>query len=71
LVIDLEIKRLATLQWSLCASIESLRKQQGKLARWQRRLVKKTKLSTKWHKIKAKINQLPGMIARCRKISAS
>lgn len=65
--IDLGVKRLATLSSGHVQGIESLRKQQGKLAKWQRRLAKKKRFSANWRKIKAKISQLHSMIARCRK----
>lgn len=66
--VDLGVKRLATLSSGHYVNgIEALRKQQSKLARWQRRLAKKIKFSANWRKIKAKISKLHSIIARCRK----
>jgi putative transposase len=66
--VDLGVKRLATLSSGYYVQgIDALRKQQGKLAKWQRRLAKKKRSSANWRKIKAKISTLHSTIARCRK----
>jgi putative transposase len=66
--IDAGITKLATLSdGTIFPPINSYRKHQAKLAKYQRRMSKKFEFSSNWKKIKTKIQRIHSTIANCRK----
>jgi putative transposase len=66
--IDVGIARFATLSdASFIAPINSFKKHQQRLARYQRRMSRKVKFSSNWKKAKAKVQQIHSRIANVRK----
>lgn len=66
--IDVGIARFATLSdGSFIAPLSSFKKQQQRLARYQRRMSRKVKFSSNWKKEKAKVQKVHSQIANARK----
>src|SRR5882672_1378320 len=66
--IDVGIARLATLSdGSFIASLNSFRKHQQRLARYQRRMGRKAKFSNNWKKAKIKVQKVYTQIANARR----
>ena len=66
--IDVGIARFATMNdGSFIAPLNSFKKHQQRLARYQRRMSRKVKLSSNWKKAKAKVQQIHTGIANARK----
>ncbi|MEB0033056.1 transposase [Undibacterium sp. RTI2.1] len=66
--IDVGIARFATLSdESYIAPLNSFKKHQQRLARYQRRMSRKVKFSSNWKKAKAKVQQIHSTIANARK----
>jgi putative transposase len=66
--IDVGIARFATLSdGSFIAPLNSFKKQQQRLARYQRRMCRKVKFSNNWKKEKAKVQKVHTCIANARK----
>jgi len=66
--IDMGIARFATLSDASCiAPLNSFRKHQQRLARYQRRMARKVKFSSNWKKEKAKLQKVHRYIANARK----
>ena len=66
--IDVGIARFATLSdGSFIAPLNSFRKHQQRLARYQRRMSRKVRFSNNWKKEKAKVQKVHANIARARK----
>ena len=66
--IDVGIARFATMSdGSYIAPLNSFKKHQQRLARYQRRMSRKVKFSSNWKKAKAKVQQLHAGIANARK----
>jgi putative transposase len=66
--IDMGIVRFATMSdGSWVDPLNSFKKQQLRLARYQRRMARKQKSSRNWNKAKAKVAKLHGAIANARK----
>jgi len=65
--IDMGIARFATFSdGNFLAPLNSFKCHQVRLARYQRRMARKTKFSSNWKKAKAKVQQLHTHIANCR-----
>ncbi len=66
--IDVGIARFATMSdATYLAPLNSFKKHQQRLARYQRRMSRKIKFSSNWKKAKAKVQQLHNRIAHARK----
>ena len=66
--IDVGIARFATLSdGSFIAPLNSFKKHQQRLARYQRRMSRKVKFSSNWKKEKAKVQKVHSQIANARK----
>ena len=66
--IDVGITRFATMSdGSFVAPLNSFKKHQQRLARYQRRMSRKTKFSSNWKKAKAKVQRIHTGIANARK----
>ena len=66
--IDVGITRFATMSdGSFIAPLNSFKKHQQRLARYQRRMSRKTKFSSNWKKAKAKVQKIHTGIANARK----
>ena len=66
--IDVGITRFATMSdESYIAPLNSFKKHQQRLARYQRRMSRKVKFSSNWKKAKAKVQQIHSTIANARK----
>lgn len=66
--IDLGITKFATLSdGTYYAPLNSFKKHQQRLARYQRRMSRKTKFSNNWRKAKAKVSKLHARIGNCRR----
>ena len=66
--IDVGIARFATMSdGSFVAPLNSFKKHQQRLARYQRRMSRKTKFSSNWKKAKAKVQRIHTGIANARK----
>lgn len=66
--IDMGIARFATMSnESFIAPLNSFKKHEQRLARYQRRMSRKTKLSNNWKKAKARIQRIHTRIANARK----
>jgi len=66
--IDVGITRFATMSdESYIAPLNSFKKQQQRLARYQRRMSRKVKFSNNWKKAKAKVQKIHAGIANARK----
>ncbi len=66
--IDVGIARFATMSdGSFVAPLNSFKKHQQRLARYQRRMSRKVKFSSNWRKAKAKVTQIHARIANARK----
>ena len=66
--IDMGIARFATFSdGDFLAPLNSFKRHQMRLARYQRRMARKTKLSQNWKKEKAKVQKIHARIANCRK----
>jgi putative transposase len=66
--IDVGIARFATMSdGSFVAPLNSFKKHQQRLARYQRRMSRKTKFSSHWEKAKAKVQRIHTGIANARK----
>lgn len=65
--IDMGIVRFATFSdGEFLAPLNSFKRHQVRLARYQRRMARKTQFSSNWKKAKAKVQQLHSHIANCR-----
>ena len=65
--IDVGIARFATFSdGDFLAPLNSFKRNQVRLARYQRRMSRKTKFSSNWKKAKAKIQKIHARIAHCR-----
>ena len=65
--IDVGIARFATFSdGDFLVPLNSFKRHQVRLARYQRRMARKTKFSNNWKKEKAKVQQLHARIANCR-----
>nr|WP_202428048.1 RNA-guided endonuclease TnpB family protein [Malikia spinosa] len=65
--IDMGIARFATFSdGDFLAPLNSFKRHQVRLARYQRRMARKTQFSSNWKKAKAKVQQLHSHIANCR-----
>ena len=66
--IDMGIARFATFSdGDFLAPLNSFKRHQMRLARYQRRMARKTKFSQNWKKEKAKVQKIHARIANCRK----
>ncbi len=66
--VDLGIARFATLSdGTFLAPINSIKKQQARLARYQRAMSRKTKFSNNWKKAKAKVTKIHRKIGNLRR----
>jgi len=66
--IDVGIARFATLSDGRCiAPLNSFKKHQLRLARYQRRMARKVKFSNNWKKAKGKVQKIHAQIANARK----
>ena len=66
--IDMGVVRFATMSdGSFIEPLNSFKKHQFRLARYQRRMARKQKFSRNWHKAKSKVARLHCMIANARK----
>ncbi|GAB3356490.1 MULTISPECIES: RNA-guided endonuclease InsQ/TnpB family protein [Giesbergeria] len=66
--IDLGIARFATFSdGAFLAPLNSFKRHQVRLARYQRRMARKVKFSSHWKKEKAKVQKIHTRIANCRK----
>jgi putative transposase len=66
--IDMGIARFATFSnEGYLAPLNSFKKHQQRLARYQRRMARKVKFSQNWKKEKAKVQKIHARIAHCRK----
>lgn len=66
--IDMGIARFATLSdGSVMAPLNSFKKHQQRLAKYQRRMARKVKFSRNWKKAKARVQKVHGQIANARK----
>ena len=66
--VDVGITRFATLSdGTVFEPINSLKKQQARLARYQREMSRKTKFSNNWKKVKAKVTKLHQKIGNIRR----
>ncbi len=66
--IDMGIVRFATMSdGSFVAPLDSFRKHEIRLARYQRAMSRKRKGGKNWHKAKAKVQRIHARIANCRK----
>ena len=66
--IDVGIARFATMNdGSFIAPLDSFKKHQQRLAKYQRRMSHKTKLSGNWKKARARVQRIHTSIANCRK----
>ncbi|MBV8667281.1 MAG: transposase [Burkholderiaceae bacterium] len=66
--IDVGIARFATMSDESCiAPLNSFKKHQQRLARYQRRMSRKVKFSNNWKKAKAKVQKIHASIANARK----
>jgi putative transposase len=66
--IDVGIARFATLSDATCiAALNSFKKHQQRLARYQRRMSRKVRFSSNWKKAKAKVQRIHSDIACARK----
>ncbi len=65
--IDVGIARFATFSdGNFLAPLNSFKRHQKRLARYQRRMARKTKFSSNWKKEKAKVQKIHTRIAHCR-----
>ena len=65
--IDMGIARFATFSdGDFLAPLNSFKRHQVRLARYQRRMSRKVKFSSNWKKAKAKVQQLHARITNCR-----
>ncbi|MFW9596294.1 MAG: RNA-guided endonuclease InsQ/TnpB family protein [Macromonas sp.] len=65
--IDMGIARFATFSdGDFLEPLNSFKRHQVRLARYQRRMARKTKFSSNWKKAKAKVQQLHARITNCR-----
>jgi putative transposase len=65
--IDMGIARFATFSdGDFLAPLNSFKRHQVRLARYQRRMARKTKFSNNWKKAKAKVQKIHTRIAHCR-----
>lgn len=66
--IDVGIARFATLSdGTFLAPLNSFRKHERRLARYQRSMSRKTKFSSNWKKAKAKVQKIHARIGHCRR----
>ncbi|PPC84681.1 MAG: hypothetical protein CTY38_01135 [Methylotenera sp.] len=66
--IDLGVARFATMSdGSFLSPLDSFRKKQSKLARYQRAMARKVKFSKNWHKAKQRVSKLHTHIANARR----
>jgi len=66
--IDMGVKRFATLSnGDFIAPLNSFKKHEQRLKKYQRRMSRKVKFSKNWHKAKRRVTQIHQTIANCRK----